>query len=216
MRFAVSLLLLTAAALLTGCERRKEPKTQAVARSAEEIRPLLVGARLPELSLKTVDARPFDLSAAIAEKPAVIIFYRGGWCVYCNTQMARLLQIEQQIRDLGFQIIAISPDKPEKLAETMDKHQMGYTLLSDSTMTAAKAFGIAFELDDATIAKYAEYGINLDDASGQSHHLLPVPSVFVVGTDGIIKFEYVNPDYKVRIAPEVLLAAAKAEAAGNK
>jgi peroxiredoxin len=130
--------------------------------------------------------------------------------------MAQLLPIAQQIKDLGFQIIAISPDRPAKLTETIDKHQMGYTLLSDSTMAAAKAFGIAFKLDEPTLGKYAEYGINLDEASGQSHHLLPVPSVFVVGTDGIIKFEYVNPDYKIRIPPDVLLAAVKAQAAENK
>jgi peroxiredoxin len=212
--------LLTAIGLFTGCERGREPKTKAptdnVAPSAHQIRPLLIGAKVPKLFLKTVDGKAFDLNGAIAARPTVIIFYRGGWCIYCNTQMAQLLPIAQQIKDLGFQMIAISPDRPEKLTETIDKHQMGYTLLSDSTMAAAKAFGIAFKLDEPTLAKYAEYGINLDDASGQSHHLLPVPSVFVLGTDGTIKFEYVNPDYKVRIPPDVLLAAVKAQAAENK
>jgi peroxiredoxin len=212
--------LLTVASLFTGCERSTEPKTETltdnIAPSANQVRPLLVGAKVPKLFLRTVGAKAFDLNGAIAARPTVIIFYRGGWCIYCNTQMAKLLPIEQQIRDLGFQIIAISPDRPAKLAETADKHKMGYTLLSDSTMAAARAFGIAFKLDDATLAKYAEYGINLDDASGQSHHMLPVPSVFVLGTDGIIKFQYVNPDYKVRIPPDVLLAAVKAQAAENK
>jgi peroxiredoxin len=212
--------LLIAAGSLAGCERSREPKTQAptdtVAPSADQVRPLLVGAKVPKLFLRTADAKAFDLNGAIAAKPTVIIFYRGGWCIYCNTQMAQLLPIAQQIKNLGFQIIAISPDRPAKLAETADKHQMGYTLLSDSTMAAAKAFGIAFKLDEPTLAKYAEYGINLDDASGQSHHLLPVPSVFVLGTDGTIKFEYVNPDYKVRIPPDLLLAAVKAQAVENK
>ena len=85
MRFAVSILLLTAVALLTGCERgsqpQEEPKAQDVARSAEEIRPLLVGARVPELSLKTVDARPLDLNAAIADKPAAHLLSRRMVCV---------------------------------------------------------------------------------------------------------------------------------------
>ena len=78
-------------------------------------------------------------------------------------------------------------------------------------MIAAKALGIAFRVDDATVNKYkTAYGIDLEADSGQKHHLLPVPSVFLVGRDGIIQFSYVNPNYKVRIDPAVLLEAAKA------
>lgn len=51
---------------------------------------------------------------------------------------------------------------------------------------------------------------NAETAADQKHHLLPAPGVFVVGTDGVIQFSYVNPDYKKRLAPEVLLAAARA------
>ena len=83
-------------------------------------------------------------------------------------------------------------------------------LVSDNEMTGAQALGIAFRVDDATVKKYKEsYGIDLEADSGRTHHLLPVPSVFIVGTDGVIQFSYVNPDYKVRIDPDVLLNAAK-------
>lgn len=206
--------------LLCGCDQNKQDQTQAesqeVPQSAQEIRPLLVGAKVPALSLKTVDGKTLDLRAEIAQKPAVVVFYRGGWCMYCNTQLGQLVLIEQQIKDLGFQILAVSPDKPKKLTESIDKHHMRYRLLSDSTMEAAKAFGIAFKLDQATLAKYADYGIDLDDASGQSHHLLPVPSVFVVDTNGLVKFQYVNPDYKTRLDPNTLLAATKAQTPRDK
>jgi peroxiredoxin len=206
--------------ILGSCEHRKadetEPNVRAVAQSAQEIRPLLVGAKAPALSLKTVKGQSFDLNTAIAKRPSLLVFYRGGWCMYCNTQLGQLVQVQERIKQLGFQIIGISPDRPEKLAESIDKHRMAYTLLSDSTMAAAKAFGIAFRLDDATLAKYAEYGIDLDDASGQSHHLLPVPSIFVVDTNGTIKFQYVNPDYKIRLDPNILLAAVKAEAESRR
>ena len=77
-------------------------------------------------------------------------------------------------------------------------------------MKAARALGIAFRMDDATLERYKGCGIDLETASGETHHLLPVPSVFIVGKDGLIKFTYVNPDYKVRVAPDVLLAAARA------
>jgi peroxiredoxin len=209
------LLMAVVVALGEGCEDRKdktvEEETQSVARSAEETRPILIGAKVPELMLRTVDGKLFNLNEAIRNRPTVLIFYRGGWCAYCNMQLGQLQGIEAEIMKSGYQIIAISPDRPEKLSESIDKYKMNYLLLSDSNMAGAKAFGIAFKLDESTIKKYDEYGIDLVDASGEEHYSLPVPAVFVVGTDGIIKFEYVNPNYKVRLDPNILLSVVKVE-----
>ena len=110
---------------------------------------------------------------------------------------------------LGYQIVAISPDRPEKLGASAKKHALAYVLLSDSKMTAARAFGVAYKVDDETMKLYRKYEIDLEEASGEKHHELPVPSVFLIGGSGKIAFEYVNPDYKVRLDPDVLLAAAK-------
>ena len=207
------LLLAVIVALGAGCEDKKdqavEEATQRVARSAEEICPILIGSNIPELMFRTVDNKLFNLNEAIRKKPTVLIFYRGGWCQYCNMRLNQLQGIEAEIMKSGYQIIAISPDRPEKLIESIDKYKMNYLLLSDSTMAGAKAFGIAFKLDESTIKKYDEYGIDLVDASGEKHYSLPVPAIFVVGTDGIIKFEHVNPNYKVRLDPNILLSVVK-------
>jgi peroxiredoxin len=130
--------------------------------------------------------------------------------MYCNLQLGQLQTMEAELLDLGYQILAISPDRPEKLAESVAKHKLSYTVLSDHAMNAARAFGIAFRVDDQTLELYKGYGIDLEAASGETHHMLPVPAVFVVGTDGVIKFSYVNPDYKIRLEGDALLAAAKA------
>ncbi len=76
-------------------------------------------------------------------------------------------------------------------------------------MAAAKLFRVAYKVDDTTLNQLRDYGIDLEDASGEKHHLLPVPAVFLVGTNDLIQFEYVNPDYQVRIDPDLLLAAAR-------
>lgn len=177
--------------------------------SAADVRPLLIGASVPEVTLRTADGKAFDLSAAVSRKPVTLIFYRGGWCPYCNLHLGQLQKAEADLVKLGYRILAVSPDRPAKLTQSVEKDKLTYTLLSDSSMAAAKAFGIAFRVDDATVEKYKGYGIDLEAASGETHHLLPVPAVFIAGTDGVISFAYVNPDYKVRLAPEVLLAAAK-------
>jgi peroxiredoxin len=122
-----------------------------------------------------------------------------------------LQSIESELVQLGFQIIAVSPDRPEILKKLAEKKGLKYYVLSDNEMTAAISLGIAFKVDDATVKKYkTSFGIDLEADSGQKHHLLPVPSVFVIGHDGVIQFSYVNPNYKVRIDPGVLMEAAKA------
>lgn len=110
---------------------------------------------------------------------------------------------------MGYQILAVSADRPEFLQKSKQKHQMGYRLLSDHTMQGAKALGIAWHLDDTTLERYRGFGINLEEASGETHHILPVPAAFVVDTTGKIRFAYVNPDHKVRVPSQVLLEAAK-------
>ena len=106
-------------------------------------------------------------------------------------------------------MIAVSPDQPSKVQETANKHEIHFTLVSDSQMTASRAFGIAYKVDDATLKALANYGIDMEAASGEKHHELPVPAVFLVTQDGVVQFEYVNPDYSVRAHPEILLAAVR-------
>jgi peroxiredoxin len=115
------------------------------------------------------------------------------------------------LREIGYQIVAISADRPSKLGESLDKHDIGFQLLSDSSMTAAVEFGLAWQAPESLVEKYTTYGIDLEAASGQAHHVLPVPAVFVVGTDGVVRFQYVNPNHRVRLDADVLLAAAKSE-----
>ena len=126
--------------------------------------------------------------------------------------MGQLHKIAPELIEFGYRIIAISPDRPEKLQASLQKNEFGYVMLSDSKLTAASAFGIAYKVNDDTMKALKNYGIDIEESSGERHHLLPVPSVFLVGKSGRIEFQYVNPDYKVRLDPDVLLAAAEAAA----
>ena len=120
--------------------------------------------------------------------------------------------MQPKLIELGYQIMAISPDQPARVASITKGKKSDYTLLSDSHMKAAKAFGLAFKIDNPTYRRYQDYGIDLEEASGKKHHLLPVPAVFVLDQKGLIRFQYVNPDYRIRLDPDTLLAAAKAAA----
>jgi len=205
---AILVVLMTASVLLAVDEETSA--STKVPDSAQKVRPLLIGSPVPDIALETSNSEAFDLRGHVTDKPSVLVFYRGGWCPFCNRHLAGLGTIESKLTDLGYQILAISPDRPSKLAESLDKTNLSYTLLSDSRMQAAQAFGIAFQVDKPVLKMLANYNIDIEEASGQTHHQLPVPSVFIVGKDGRIGFTYVNPDYKVRLDADVLLAAAKA------
>ena len=177
---------------------------------ASETPRLKSGDIIPEVTVHTEEARPVTLRQLTAEKPAVLIFYRGGWCPFCTRHLKELAGIQDDLRALGFQLIALSIDKPEKLRQTPHRESLGYQLLSDSDAAAARAFGIAFQVEDSLVKKYKDsYQIDLEEAAGKTHHLLPHPAVYVVDQQGKIRFAHVNEDYKERLDPKAILTAAR-------
>lgn len=169
---------------------------------------LKVGDSIPDVTLRTEENQVVSLRTLVSEKPTVLIFYRGGWCPFCNRHLQSLVGIEDDVNKAGAQLLAISMDTPEKLKATPDRAKLGYRLLSDSDASAVKAFGIAFKVEDALFKKYKDaYHIDLEAASGNDHHILPYPAVFIADTNGVIRFAHVNADYKVRLEPAKILEA---------
>jgi peroxiredoxin len=179
-----------------------------VARTPEEICPLKVGSHIPDVDVATINGMPTNLRDLVQSKPTALVFYRGGWCPHCNRQLAQLHEVEPELLQMGYQIVAVSADRPSKLRESLEKHSVEFILLSDSSMVASRMFGIAFTMTPEKVAKYRKYDMDLEAAAGEKHHMLPVPAVFIVGTDGVVKFSYVNANHQVRLDPDVLLVAA--------
>jgi len=170
---------------------------------AEDISPLLIGENIPDHVLKAIDGSDQAMSDILRKKPTVLIIYRGGWCPYCNAHLAEIQDAESEIIKLGYQIVAVSPDSPENLLVTDEKHNLKYNLYSDSNGTFIHALGIDFKAPEGSMQKLLNY------SGGLNKGILPVPSVFIVDTDGKITFEYINPNYKIRISANLLLAVLK-------
>lgn len=169
----------------------------------KDVSPLLTGEFIPNVSLLDADGKNFNLNMSVAEKQTILIFYRGGWCPYCNKQLSGLQEIEQDLKLLGYQIIAISTDSPENLSKTINKQQLSYKLLSDADLTVAKQFGIAYKGPKS-------YDKFLPETSGGKNidKLLPIPSVFILNRKGVIGFEYINPNVSERLNTDLLKTAA--------
>ena len=170
----------------------------------EDVSPLLVGEKIPILVLANAKGESVDLNKAIAERPTILVFYRGGWCPFCSKQLAGLQEIQKDLIDMGYQVIAVSTDSPENLTKSMTKEKLSYMLLSDADLSASKKLGIAYKSP-------ASYDSFLPAASGGKNvdKLLPVPSVFILNKAGEIAFEYISPNFKQRISSSLMKAAAE-------
>lgn len=183
----------------------------ATSRTAEEVKPLLIGNSVPKVDVADEAGKTQFLPVLTKGKHSIIVFYRGGWCPYCNTHLQELAAAEKDLIELGYQIIALSPDSPQMLSTVEKDGDLGYSLYSDSGLDAAAAFGIDFTLSKETLQKYKEYGIDLaENSGGKNKDRLPVPSVFIVTPDNRIALTYVNPEIRDRIPGDLLKAAARA------
>jgi peroxiredoxin len=204
------MILSLCAALGAGCSRVPHllAPMPVVASSAELTRPLEFGMPAPDITYLTAENAPIALSAFWTKKPVVLIYYRGGWCPYCTRQLMGLPRTAEKLKRMGYTTLVVGADKPESIRKYASPG-VDFEILSDHTMEGAKAFGIAFHVDDETVARYKEVEIDLEAESGETHHILPIPAVFIIGRDGVIHFSYANPDYKVRIANDAILFAAE-------
>lgn len=207
--FSLLFLLLITTALQAQTTTASEQQASVIPSSAEAVSPLEEGNKIPAVNFTTPEGESFNLNDFVQEQPVVLIFYRGGWCPYCNVHLQELMDTDPQLRAMGYQILAVSPDTPEKLAESLEKHEMTYKLLSDRNMDAAKAFGVAYQADPSTVKRYKENGIELTKGPVEDQHLLPVPSVFIIDREGVIRYVYYNSDITTRIKTEDLLQEAQ-------
>ena len=173
----------------------------------QSVEPLGVGARVPSAQILTIDGDEVDLADLVEDRGALLVFYRGGWCPYCSRQLGELRKIQHELTELGYPVIAIGTDRPRWLQQSRRAGDLGYALYSDSRMNAARAFGIAWQVEGDEVEKYKRHGIDLEEASGETHHQLPVPSVFLVEPGGTIRWMYSNPDHRVRPDNASLLEA---------
>jgi peroxiredoxin len=200
---------LTSFVLILTLQAHALDRTQ-IADTAENVTPLLIGQTAPNSTIQTVDGDPVSLKALTMQKPTVLIFYRGGWCPYCNRQLAGLKDIEGQLDELGYQILAISPETPAQLQQQKLQTKFSVTLLADPDLEAISGFGIGFYVPDAQRSTYkSKWDINLTSDKTSGTAVLPAPAVFILDTKGKVLFSYVNPDIKTRISPELLYQAAK-------
>ena len=168
------------------------------------------GDRAPSLSLADARGELVSLDRLLAKGPVVAIFYRGGWCPYCNLELRAWQAHLAELASLGATLVAISPQTPDNSLSTAEKNELAYPVLSDSDLIAAKGFGIAFPLPPELIDLYSTVGNNLPELNGNGQWVLPIPATFVIDSSGVIQFAHVVADYRERAEPVDVMNAVRA------
>ncbi|MBV9673390.1 MAG: AhpC/TSA family protein [Verrucomicrobia bacterium] len=195
---------------LWNCNNSLAENAESIAASAKDAQPIQVGVPAPNAHLRNMKNEETSLREVIAGKPTVLIFYRGSWCPYCNAHLSGLLTIEGDLLRLGYQIVAISPDRVEELNQASDTDHLNYQLFSDEETEAMRGFGVAYRVDHMTMSALKRHNVDLEKSSGRTDHILPVPSVFILDRSGKVVFVHANADYKIRMKGSDVLSAAKA------
>lgn len=157
-----------------------------------------VGSTVPDLVLTDASGSEVSLASLHADGPVVVTFYRGGWCPYCNTQLADLQARLPEFTEAGARIVAVSPEKPDETAKTAEKNQTSFMVLSDASLEAARSFGVLFELEEQVQEAYKGYNVFLDQHNASGSWALPHPGTFVLDTNGVVLWKWVETDYSQR------------------
>ncbi|MCI0363512.1 MAG: AhpC/TSA family protein [Phycisphaerales bacterium] len=170
---------------------------------------LAVGDRAPDATLTTLQSGSVSLASFYKDGPIVLAFYRGGWCPICNRALMQWQDKLDDVQAAGGTFIALTPEKPDHAAATIDKGDLTYTVLSDTQLEAAKAFRVHFVVDDATKTKYMQFGMNVAEANSTGTWELPAPATFVIDRQGVIRYAFADWDYTKRADPDTVIAAVR-------
>lgn len=195
--------------LQTAAENIKEDfeaGIQFVADSGVLERAVNVGDRAPEFHLTSVTGEDVSLSGLLRQGPVILVWYRGGWCPYCNIYLHGLQKRLSEIEALGAQLVAISTELPKKSLVTKEKGMLNFRVLSDSEGRTAKNYKILYELPGFVVQHY-NLAAKLTEYNGDDSYTLPLAASYVINTQGVVEYAYLDADYRNRAPIDDLIDA---------
>jgi len=162
-------------------------------------RELPIGSIAPNINASTYKGEQFSLEEAVKQGPVVLVFYRGQWCPHCNRHMSALQDSLNQITALGGQVIAITPEMPDRIEKTVNKTDASFRIIYDENHKIMDDYEVTFKLQGGKNFIYTLGGININKANGNNDRVLPVPATYIIGKGKSIKGSYFNEDYSKRM-----------------
>lgn len=165
-----------------------------------------VGAKAVDGELPDAKGNRVKLSDLWAKGPVVIVWYRGGWCPYCNMQLQAMQGALPAIKAAGGTLVAITPETPDNSLSTSKKNELEFVVLSDIGNELAKKYGVVFELP-AKVSPIYKQMIDLSKYNGNDSDELPLAATYVIDTSGVIRYAFLDADYTKRAEPAEVVEA---------
>jgi len=167
------------------------------------------GDKATNFTLTNATGEAVTLYDELKKGPVILMWYRGGWCPYCNLTLKAMQDMLPQFEAGGAQLMALTPELPDKSMSTAEKNALAFEVLTDNDNTVARDYGVVFKLTD-DVKAYYEKGFGLSEYNGNDKGELPLGATYVIGTDGIVTYAFLDADYRNRAEPiEVLNALTK-------
>ena len=205
-RFTIALgaLALGAVSTLGGCANSSTSASASTSEAPAEAS--MVGQRVDgSLTLKNEQGRTVTLASLYEREPVVLTFYRGNWCPYCVRALKEWQGKTDELNRAGGRLVAVSLENLEGVKMINEKVDPSYTVLSDYTGKVSDFFDLTFQLDEGTQKRYAGFGIDLAKSNASGEWELPHPGTYVIDRDGVIRYEYDEPNYQVRADPDEVI-----------
>jgi len=171
-----------------------------------EIPGLPAGTQAPDFESVAITGEPLVLSDVYEKGPVVLIFYRGGWCHYCNLQLQDYQKQSRKFASLGATVIAVSVDLADKARAFAREKQLDMIIVSDPEAALLEKYNAVFQVSEETAELYkTKYHIDLEEHSGRSDRVIAVPATYVIDQSGQIRYSHSDYDYKVRKKAQEIL-----------
>ncbi|MBX9869833.1 MAG: AhpC/TSA family protein [Burkholderiaceae bacterium] len=171
-------------------------------------RALKIGQKANDFTLFDATGKSVSLTTLRQNGPVIISFYRGAWCPFCNIELRALQKELPVFKELGVNLIAISPEQPDHAMPLIEREKLTFPVLSDPGNKVAKQFGIVFALEgEVRRISHDVFGVDLPKLNGDQSWEIPVPATYLIDADGIVRFAFFDPEFRHRVEPEQLLNA---------
>ncbi|MFK8044740.1 MAG: peroxiredoxin-like family protein [Crocinitomicaceae bacterium] len=167
-----------------------------------------IGDTAPDFSLTSAKGEQVSLYAELENGPIILMWYRGGWCPYCNMTLNAMQGSLSAFKKYGANLLALTPELPDSSISTSEKNNLDFQILSDIDNQVAKQYNLVFKLTN-DVGDLYENGFGLSQYNGSTSNELPLAATYIIGKDKIIKFAFLDADYRNRAEPSDLIKALK-------
>jgi peroxiredoxin len=125
-------------------------------------------------------------------------------------ELQALQEIHPQVRELGAEILVLTPELERYTRALHKKLNLSYDILTDLHLKTAEQFRLVFTLPDYLRELYKSFGSTLDRFHDETEYRLPMPARYVIDQQAVIRAAEVNADYTIRPEPSETLKQLRA------